>query len=371
MKNKFLISCLSFFLLCFLFSCAKEDTKKNSAKEMNASDGEGIPVEALRVTRKPVEQTIRLTGVIEPKHSVDIIAEVSGKILKINKLEGDSVTTDDILALIDDKVPLGQYRQAQSQVLSAENNLKIAQLNLKSDKELLENGDISKIAYETSLLAVKTAEAERLAALANLSLVEKTYNDTKVRSPFPGLVARKYADIGSMITPSMPVYRVVDIRSVKIEVGIPQTVISRVSIGSKADVVISPLNNRTFFGTVEVISPQADEKSGSFTAEVHVKNTEEMIIRAGMTAKVVLKVVDKEQHLVIPEKAVVNKGGLKHVYRIKDGLAELSEISLSETIGNSVIIANGIEDGDTIVVKGMNDLGVKTRIKIKTVHQEM
>ena len=125
-----------------------------------------------------MEQNFPMTALFKPLHQVDVLAEVSGEIKEIIKNLGDMVTSRDTLAFIDDLIPYNQYRQANAQVLSAENNLKIARLNLKSDKELFENGDISNLAYENSALAVLTAEANHLSALASLSLVEKSYRDT-------------------------------------------------------------------------------------------------------------------------------------------------------------------------------------------------
>ena len=173
------------FLLSLFISCGKKEDVQNQeiAAQTETTDeksGQSIAVEALVIKPRTIEQNIPLTGVLKPLHSVDIVAEVSGKVQKIYKKLGNSVTQRDTLAIIDDKVPLSNYRQAKSQVLSAENNLKIAELNLKSDEELFKSGDISQLAYENSQLAVKSAEANRLSALASLSLLEKNYKDTRI-----------------------------------------------------------------------------------------------------------------------------------------------------------------------------------------------
>ena len=234
------------------------------AETEKTKSGQIIPVEALVIQPQRITQNIPLTGILQPNHQVDIVAEVSGKVTQINKRLGEPVTIKDTLAVIDDKIPLSNYRQARSQVLSAENNLKIAKLNLKSDKELFNNGDISQLAYENSQLAVKSAEASRLSALANLSLLEKNYRDTRITSPINGLISRKNIDMGMMVTPGTPLYRVVDLTTLKIKVGVPQSMISHISTGSSAEVEISALNNQVFKGNVHHISPQADENTGAF-----------------------------------------------------------------------------------------------------------
>ena len=360
-------------ILSLFISCGKKEEAQNNelATKTETSDeksGQSIAVEALVIKPRTIEQNIPLTGVLKPLHSVDIVAEVSGKVQKIYKKLGNSVTQRDTLAIIDDKVPLSNYRQAKSQVLSAENNLKIAELNLKSDEELFKSGDISQLAYENSQLAVKSAEANRLSALASLSLLEKNYKDTRIMSPISGLISRKFIELGTMVTPNMPLYRVVDLKILKIEVGVSQSMISRLQVGSAAKVTISALKNRTFDGKVRFISPQAEEATGAFTTEIHVKNSNDLKIKAGMTAKIDLTVTDLGKQLAVPDYALVTKDGKDFVYKIENDIARLAEVTVSETFGSQAIIAGGIAEGDTIVVVGMKNLGVDTKVWIETIH---
>ena len=150
MKLKTKLSGILGFIFLFSFlTCdsGKTDLPKNQAGS-DTQNKKGIPVEGLVVKSGDIQKNISLSGLLDPQHSVDILAEVSGKVIKINKKLGDPVTKMDVLALIDDKIPLSNYKQAKSQVLSAENNLNIAQLNLISDEELYQSGDISKLEYE-------------------------------------------------------------------------------------------------------------------------------------------------------------------------------------------------------------------------------
>jgi RND family efflux transporter MFP subunit len=297
------------------------------------------------------------------------MSEVSGKIIRINRDIGDAVDTKDIIAVIDDNVPRSNYEHAKAQVLSAETNLKIARLNLQSDEELFNNGDISDLEYQNSLLAVKTAEANYQSATASLSRLEKTYNDTRIISPIKGLISRKYVDTGTMVTNNMPVYRVVDLSTLKLRAGVPQEIISRVKRNNQADITISGLNNRRFTGFVHSISPQADEQTGAFMVEIHIKNTPDHQIKAGMTAKVDLMVREDTNRLVIPDYAVVMKNGNNYLYRLNNGRAYLTQLIAGETIGGHIVVLEGVADGDTIAVVGMKNLGVETPVVIEILHE--
>ncbi|TFH01858.1 MAG: efflux RND transporter periplasmic adaptor subunit [Calditrichales bacterium] len=334
-------------------ACAGDEA---SSTDTDILAGEGVPVEVLVIKPENVQKNISFSGILQPVHSVDIMAEVSGKIIKINKKLGEIVTTSDVLAEIDDEIPLSNYRQGKSTVLSAENNLKIAELNLKSDEDLFASGDISKLAYENALLGVKTAEANHLLALANLSRMEKAYKDTRIKSPISGYVSRKYVDIGTMVNPNMSVYRVVDLSALKINIGVPQEMIPVIRPGSEARVYVSAYSGELLSGKVRYVSPQADERTGSFNVEVHVTNRGPELIPAGMTARIEI-VLDKQEGIIaLPNYAIVQQDNQFHIYKVEKNHAVLTPVEVGEGFENRRIVINGLVMGDTVITVGMKNL---------------
>ncbi len=355
-------------MVAIYYSCAPSESESDSTDSAPAIKN-SISVEARVVRAKFVEQNLSLTGVLKPLRAVDLVAEVSGKITRVNKRVGDTVSKTDIIARIDDKVPLSNYQHAQAQVLSAEANLQIAKLNLKSDEDLFNNGDISELEHQNSMLTVKTAEANHQSALASLSQFEKAWQDTRIISPIAGVISRKHINAGTMVMINMPLFRVVDLSTLKLEVGVPQEIISRVRKGNQAQIEISGLAGRKFPGTVERISPEADEKTGAFNVEILVKNTRDNLIKAGMTAKLDVTIRTDNNQIVVPDHAIVFRKNEKFVYKIKNKIAFLEQIDTGETIGGQVVIAGGVSEGDTIVVVGMKNLGVETPVWIEELYE--
>ena len=367
MKYQFITKTILVLLSFFIMSCSgnKNDEEVVSNVEQTSEETKIVPVEVMVVTKQNLEATIPFTGILAPSRSVDIISEVSGKVQRINKKLGQGVSTKDVLALIDDEVPYNQFQQTLAQKLSADNSLKIAQLNLESDKILFNNDDISKIAFENSVLAVKNAEANQLSAIANLSLLEKNYNNTRIKSPIPGIISRKYIELGTMVSIGMPIYRVVDLNFLKVEIGISQDMINYVKIGSPANVQISALNNKRFSGKVRYISPQADEQTGTFKVEIHVPNTQKTEIRAGMTTSGEIIISDEDEQLSVPNYALVTKNGNQHIYKVKNDFAVLHKIEVGQSLGLNTIVNFGLVEGDTIIVVGMKNLGERTSIFVE------
>jgi HlyD family secretion protein len=217
-------------------------------------------------------------------------------------------------------------------------------------------------------LAVNTARAQLLSARASLDLTEKNYFDTRIVSPINGIISRKNIDLGTMVTPTMPTYRVVDITTLKVEVGLPQAMINSVHIGSQARLLISAISNQEFSGSVRYVSPQADENTGTFATEIHVRNSPDLKIQAGMTARIELLLTTAEKSLIIPDYALVTRNNQQHVYRIHQYIASLTPVTVSQTFGSQVMVEDGLAEGDTIVVVGMKSLGVDSKVWIESLH---
>jgi membrane fusion protein, multidrug efflux system len=360
----FLISASLFLIGCEEEKISSEETSKNVSNETKINE---VPVEAMVIKEKIIEHKIPLTCVLEPYNSIDIISEVSGKVVSVKKELGDFVNTNQTLASIDDVIARSQFKQAEAQVMSSENNLKISKSNLESDKLLFENKDISELEYNNSQLTVKNAEAQYLSAAAALSSAKKYYEDTKIKTPISGFVSRKNIDYGTMVSVGSNIYRIIDISKMKIFVSVPQELINKIHIGGKAKIIVSALNNKSFSGSVKHVSPQADEQTGGFIVEIHVINSDN-IIKGGMTAKLELIISNEQNVLTIPGYSIVSKNDEYYIYKIKNNVADLVKINVLESVGENIIIDEGVAVGDTVVTVGMKNLGLETKVKIEELY---
>ena len=88
-----------------------------------------------------------------------------------------------------------------------------------------------------------------------------------------------------------------------------------------------------------------------------------------MTAKIQLTANKVEKQIVIPDYARITRDNKEYVYKINGDKAQLTEIRVSESFGSQYVVDNGLATGDTIVVVGMKNLGVDTRVWIETVNE--
>ena len=366
MKYRDAVICAGLALCICVTSCApQEDADSGVTADAVVDTVRAVPVRARVVQQEHVEEAVEVTGVIAPHRAVDVVGEAGGRLIRVPAAVGHRVAAGDTLAVIDDRVAASRLEHARAQVLSARNKLKIARLNFESDRQLLDSGDISRLAFETSRFAVKSAEAELKSNQAELSRARKGFEDTRLTSPIDGWVSRKHVEPGAMMSVGKAAYRVVDLTTMKIKLGIPQTAIGRVTPGGSVRITVDALGGRTFDGHVRYVSPQAEEDTGAFPVEVHLPNTPGMTIRAGMAARCRVILGDSGLQFVVPGNAVVARDGKEYVYRIGDGIARLAEVETRETFGALVAVEAGLEEGDSIVVEGMNRLGAATHVTVR------
>lgn len=363
-RNAAAIAVLALFA-CVLSCGPREDAETDGAADPGVDSLRAVPVDARVVRREIVAEAVDVAGVILPHKAVDVVAEAGGRLTDVRAEVGVRVTAGDTLAVIDDRVAESRLAHAEAQVLSSENNLKIAQLNFESDRLLLDSGDISSLAFETSRFAVKSAQAELKSNQAELSRARKGFEDTRLTSPIDGWVSRKHVEHGAMISAGAAAYRIVDLTTMKITLGIPQSAIGRIQAGGQVRLTVAALGGRGFDGYVRYVSPQAEEDTGAFPVEVHVANTTDMLIRGGMSARCRVLLSGSSPQFVVPGNAVLARNGKDHIYRIREGIARLTGVTTRETFGSRVSVETGLAEGDTIVVGGMLRLGVETPVTIR------
>ncbi len=258
------------FCFCVISCGPQEESDAAGSAEPGVDTVRAVTVGARVVRQEHVEEAVEVTGVVAPHRAVDVVAEAAGRLTRVMAEVGGRVSSGDTLAVIDDRVAASRLEHAKAQVLSARNKLKIAQLNFESDSQLLDSGDISRLAFETSRFAVKSAEAELKSNLAELSRARKGFEDTRLTSPIDGWVSRKHIERGAMMSVGKAAYRLVDLTTMKIDLGIPQSAIGRITPGGSVHVTVDALGGRTFDGYVRYVSPQAAAATGAFPVEVHM-----------------------------------------------------------------------------------------------------
>ncbi len=321
-----------------------------------AEDREAVPVEVAVMVPASVSETTVLTGILEGYRAVDVVSEVSGEVIAIRKDLGDRVDSGEILASVDKKVARESLNQAEAAVMAAEAGYELSRVDFQRDSTLFFDGTSSEAAYQRGRMAMTAARAELRSARAGAELAERWLVETDIRSPFAGIVSRRDCERGSFVSPGLPVYRVVDIDSLRLRLGVSQSEVARVHPGMKTRITVEALGHRVFEGRVRAVSPEADERTRTFTVEVVLANPAGHPLKDGMVVRVKLVLNTFDGAIRVPREAVLRNGDGGYVFVVADSIARRRNLELGALIDNGYLITGGLSPGDRVVTVGMQNL---------------
>jgi len=87
-----------------------------------------------------------------------------------------------------------------------------------------------------------------------------------------------------------------------------------------------------------------------------------------MTAKVTLFLTNPEDVITVPDEAIIKYNGSADVYKLENGIAKITPVTISRSMGAKTIITAGLVEGDTIVTVGQKQLGLDSKVWIEKTH---
>ncbi len=248
---------------------------------------EGIKVATEKIQRRTITETVNASGKVYPEIEVKVSPDISGEIVELSVLEGDSVRRGDVLAKIYADIYTTQRDQAsavvsqeQARVENAKAQLPglkaardFAQRTFDRQKQLLDDKVISTAEFEQAQNTLQNAEANYNAALetirggqagvasarASLQRANKDLSRTSVLAPMDGVVSllnvkKGERVVGNSMMAGTEMMRIADMSKIEVRVDVGENDIPKVSLGDSAIVEVDAYQNRKFRGVVTQIA---------------------------------------------------------------------------------------------------------------------
>lgn len=330
--------------------------------DSQVAEVDGIPVELAEVTARPVIESTSLTGVLNAYREVDLVSEVSGEIVALHHDVGAEVRKGAALASIEKKVHQENLNAADAALMAAEARYTLARSDFVRDSTLHANGDIAQAAFDAGMMAYRSALADLNASRASRELAARALRESDIRSPFSGFVSRRFCDVGTYVAPGMPLFRVVNIDSLRLILSVSQAVLGRLSPDTEVSISVEGLGDRVFNGRVRSIAPEADEMTRTFPVEVILVNPEGRPLRDGHVVRADLVLQKTENTVTVPRESVVELSGDDFVFVVEDSVALRRPVEVGSLIEDHYIIEKGLRPGERLVVAGMRNLKDGSRV---------
>lgn len=346
-----------------------------------------VPVKTMVLSSGDIKITVTATatGTVKAEEEERVSAQRTGRIIKLNFEEGDSVKKGDIIAILDSREAEAYVRQveawlgsSEARLANARANLEDAERTLKRMKALYKDGLISAEVLDT---AQKTYDVNRSlyeSALENLKEMKASLEAAKIqlgysfiRTLLTGIISQRPVETGDTVLIGSHIATVIKPDKLYVKTTIDEVDAERVSLGQAVAITIDAFPGRIFDGKVIRVSPIVlGVKQETRTFEVRIGFTEiEKRLKPGMSADIEIVTDTLKGVLYVPSNSVVERKGKKMVYIVDNRRARIVPVEIGISTWNYIEIKKGLKEGDRIIINP-DTPGLKDGGKVEVVNSE-
>lgn len=296
-------------------------------------------IKAYTVKEEAFTESTPFIGSFAPNREITITSESAGKVVKVGVNEGDAVRAGALIAQLDVEL-------LQAQLLSAQASLDNAEKTLKR---------FIRAQSGVTHLQLDNAQTQCLMAKAQTILLKKQISQATITAPFAGVITSRKFDLGVIAAPGVPMASLIDISKLKLEISVPEKMVTEIIKGSQIDVKSDVYPNTVFVGEVDYVSSQAD-MSRNYTVKILVNNNAESPLKAGMYGRIVQIRTSQSKGISVPRSAIIGSTVKPQVYVIENGVAHLRDVQIGLGNESSITITNGLKSNEMIATSGLVNL---------------
>lgn len=348
---------------------------------------EPVAVETAAAAVESITTVYRASGTVRARYTAAVAAKIVSAIREVRVQAGDRVQAGQTLIQLDDRdLAAGLRRaeagraeaqnaqaEAENAILAARAQVDLARATHRRFEDLLAKQSVSQQEFDESAARLRGAEAALEMAQARQrqvgSKIEQAQEEAAaakialgyatLTAPFAGLVTERRADPGSLATPGAPLLLIEQEGGLRLEASLDESRLALARMGQSVEVEIDGLG-RTLRGRVGEILPSVD--AASRTATVKIDLPAAAGLRAGMFGRALFP-AGTRQAVLVPDKAVVERGQIQSVYVVEGGMARLRLVTLGETHEEHREVLSGLKGGERLVLSPPSSLADGGRVR--------
>ncbi len=331
------------------------------------------------------EALLNASGYVTPRRRATIAAKITGRVTGVFFDEGTHVAENQLLATLDDSdtrkaldAARADYGASKAAIADFEVQLKNARIQLHRAEQLQNAGvqtqeqlDNARTNADSLQAKIALAQSQVISSEARIQQAQQAVDNCTIRSPYTGIVVSKDAQVGEMVSPNSAgggftrtgIATIVDMTSNEIEVDVNESYISRVRDGQPVTAILDAYPDWEIPSRVRTIIPSADRQKATVKVRISFLKLDPRIL-PDMSIKVTFLGAEPDKKssaaaaaaIVIPKSAVRDDNGGKIVFLVKDDKTERRAVTLGGTRGSDTEVIAGVSIGDTVVVKGPENL---------------
>jgi membrane fusion protein (multidrug efflux system) len=300
-------------------------------------------VTATKAEMGQVVRYIDAIGTLRPFDAVIVRSELNSMIVKIHFEEGTIVEKGALLLELD-------KTNAEAALMEAEANYRRSKSEFEPIEKLTGKGVMAKLERDK-----KKADME--VAAAKVKSCKNHLEKHSITAPFKGLTGLKEISCGQIVAPGNELVKLVDSHPLRVDFKVAESEIENIYIGQDVKVFVGGDQLQEYQGKVTAISPESDKITHSFEVRALLDVPEEIAInsrtlRPGRFVSVKVVPDGAQTGILIPESCLEKYGDEYFCFRVVEGIAVRTLITVGMKKDGAVEIITGVNTGDTVITSG-------------------
>ncbi|NOT75793.1 MAG: efflux RND transporter periplasmic adaptor subunit [Cyclobacteriaceae bacterium] len=357
----------SILFIVMVFSCTPKGQQPQKPGPVN--------VTVQKISEKDAVYYDEYPATVIALNQVELRPQVNGYITAVHFKEGDRVKKGQKLYSIDQQQYEAAYQQSVANQAVQEANLVKAQKDVERYRELNKHDAVAKQLVDNAEANYEAAKRTLEASKASVKSVQTNVRYTSITAPFDGTIGISQVRLGTAVSAGQTILNTVSSDNpIAADLSIDQKEIYRFVQfqgvkSSKTDSTFRLAFNGIIYphpGKISLIDRAVNAQTGTIIVRLEFSNPENNL-RAGMSGTVRVLNDASKKSILVPFKAITEQLGEYFVYVVKTDSNKVTQqrVIIGKQVARDVVILKGLNDGETIVVEGVQNLKEGSAIAVK------
>jgi membrane fusion protein, multidrug efflux system len=325
-----------FALAIFVAACvSKADDLKNTSAAPAAVSY--TPVDGIVVKAGELKEELEVIGTLVANQEVDIVSELTRKVVRVNVKEGSKVKAGTLLFQLDDA-------DLQAQLERLHQQEKLALLNEERLKDLLEHDAIAQQDYDEAITNLKVLQAQ-------ITELRVTISKTRITAPFAGQIGIINVHPGSIVSVNTVLANIEDNSVVKVDFSVPEKYTNVITQGSTHTFTIAS-GEKTYQTKVIARASSLSENTRTLLVRAATPNADGKLL-PGQSARLNLALNTSADALTVTSNALIPSSNGYSIYIAKNNVVQAVPVEIGQRNSGSIQITNGLQKGDTVITSNL------------------
>jgi membrane fusion protein, multidrug efflux system len=319
----------------WFWQSSKHSTSAVGAASASAGAPAPLSVEVHTVQPEPFEVQVSATGTLLGRESVEIVSELSRRLLEVHAEEGSRVAAGALLFELD-------ASDLQAELAKVEVQARLAEATLARTVRLQAEGLSNQQELDLARARVDQAAADRQALRVTLA-------KTMIRAPFAGTLGLRRASVGAWVSPNTVLSTLQDTSTLKLDFTLPERYAGAVSPGFGFRFRVEGRSD-SFTGKVVALEPSVDAATRSLLVRGVIEGSTNLLPGAAASVEIPLRV---EQALLVPAIAIIPGIDGRRVFIARAGVARSVPVEIGFRTAERAQIVSGLSAGDQVITTNL------------------